>query len=85
MKPTQMPLRLPAQLHKELKLASKKEGLSLNQYALYILARFGTDPNNLHEHEKSARLWEVLRFWDESQLITKALTKSRKEYDATTP
>lgn len=84
-KPTQMPLRIPSQLHKELKIAAKKEGLSLNQYALFILTRFGIDPKNLHEYEKSARLWEVLRFWDESQLITKALKKSRKEYDATTP
>jgi len=32
-------LRLPKSLHKQLTIAAEKEGVSLNQYALYKLAR----------------------------------------------
>ncbi len=35
----QFKLRLPKSLHKELVLNSKKEGISMNQYCVYLLAR----------------------------------------------
>jgi len=35
----QLTLRLPGSLHEALKAAAAEEGLSLNTYALYILAR----------------------------------------------
>ena len=35
----QMPLRIPNELHESLKLASAHEGISLNQYCLYLLTK----------------------------------------------
>ena len=35
----QMPLRVPAELHRDIQAEAKRQGMSLNQYCLYLLAR----------------------------------------------
>jgi predicted HicB family RNase H-like nuclease len=40
----QFKLRLPKTLHKELAERSKKEGISMNQYCLYLLSRNNENP-----------------------------------------
>lgn len=40
----QFKLRLPKSLHKELSIKSKKEGISMNQYCLYLLSKNSSIP-----------------------------------------
>jgi hypothetical protein len=72
---TQMPLRIPASLHRSLKIAAKREGVSLNQYCLYLLAR----------HVKSDQDWDrekgeaLLTFLEEAQVMQAELAKGKKQ------
>jgi len=53
----QMPLRIPRSLHKRLKELSQREGVSLNQYCLFLLA--------LHAGEGEKRCH--IRLWAKTQ------------------
>jgi hypothetical protein len=71
--PRQMPLRLPASLHEELKAAASGEGLSLNQYCLYILARHGIH----HPSAQRRRGEDLLKFLAEANILQKEFGKGR--------
>jgi hypothetical protein len=66
---TQMPLRLPMSLHKTLKAAAAQEGVSLNQYCLYLLSRYTkTPPSQDQKHGET-----LLQFLEEAQLLQKEM------------
>lgn len=69
---TQMPLRLPASLHRTLKAAAAEEGVSLNQYCLYLLSRHVRSPL-LHEGQSGEAL---LQFLEEAHLLQKEMQGS---------
>lgn len=71
MKPTsaQMPLRLPVSLHHLLKEMADKEGVSLNQYCLYLLAKYSGGEHNL-QREKAESL---LKFLEEAQVFQREM------------
>lgn len=71
-KTNQMPLRIPTSLHQELKEEAAREGLSLNQYCLYILSRH----QNQSLLAKRHRAEDLLRFLTEAQALEQELTKS---------
>lgn len=48
-------LRIPKSLHRELVEEAEKEGVSLNQYALYRLAHYTPTPN----YETLQAIWEA--------------------------
>lgn len=69
----QMPLRIPHSLHRGLKDAAKAEGVSLNQYCLYLLAR-----NVTHPPTAATRKGEnLLAFLEEARLLQAELDKNR--------
>lgn len=68
-----MPLRVPRQLHEELKLLASLEGMSLNQYCLFLLSRFSTHPESM----ATQRAENLLRFWQESHLLQKAMSEKK--------
>lgn len=67
-----MPLRLPLSLHKELKAQAKKEGLSLNQYCLYVLARHQKDFSLANQH----RAENLLIFLAQAEALQKQWSKT---------
>lgn len=67
--PAQMPLRLPGTLHQALKEAASKEGVSLNQYCLYLLARHSGSEEVLNQKKGE----ELLRFLEEARALQKAM------------
>lgn len=71
--PRQMPLRLPASLHDQLKTAASAEGLSLNQYCLYLLARHGGES----PAARRRRGEDLLKFLAEAQILQKELEKEK--------
>jgi hypothetical protein len=71
--PRQMPLRLPAALHEDLKTAAAAEGLSLNQYCLFLLARHGGDS----AAARRQRGEELLKFLAEAQVLQRELEKQK--------
>lgn len=74
---TQMPLRLPRSLHFQLKAGALHEGVSLNQYCLYLLAA--------HARPVKAALTQkaedALRFIAQAQGFQRELEKGKKAYD----
>lgn len=70
---TQMPLRLPFSLHRDLKIGAESEGVSLNQYCLYLLARSFKKPEEI----KTKKLQETLNFLEQARLFQKQLKKNR--------
>lgn len=70
---TQMPLRLPFSLHQDLKIGAESEGISLNQYCLYLLARSFKEPEEI----KTKKLQETLTFLEQAQVFQKQLKKNR--------
>ena len=58
---TQMPLRVPRSLHQLLKEVAEQEGVSLNQYCLYLLSRYSQGQGN-----PSVRGEDLLRFLQEA-------------------
>ena len=44
----QFKLRIPKSLHKSLAEHSRAEGISMNQYCLYLLTKFDTEQGRLH-------------------------------------
>jgi hypothetical protein len=68
----QMPLRIPASLHEELKQAAENEGISLNQYCLYLLSRNLKTPKE-YQSQKGE---ELLRFLEEALVFQKELKPS---------
>lgn len=64
-----MPLRIPASLHTDLKRGAKEEGVSLNQYCLYLLARNLKHP----EGQAGQKLSELLCFLEEARLLQKEM------------
>ena len=71
---TQMPLRVPASLHQELKGVAAAEGTSLNQYCLYALARHGFD-TAVFKQKKGE---DLLRFLQEAQLLQAEFDKGKQ-------
>ncbi len=78
---TQMPLRVPEELHKDLKAAAAAEGLSLNQYCLYLLARHGARSEELARRKGE----ELLRFWEEAAVLQAQLEKDRESGSESAP
>ena len=70
-----MPLRVPGPLHDDLKSAAKTMHLSLNQYCLYILARYGTMTSEL----LTERAEKVLRFFEESNRFQKEVDRAHEK------
>lgn len=77
----QMPLRLPAELHEELKQAAAQQGLSLNQYCLFLLARYGLENKDWQRHKGEA----LLQFWQESQTMARQLKGPGLQAPSTPP
>ncbi|EKD42130.1 MAG: hypothetical protein ACD_73C00317G0003 [uncultured bacterium] len=75
----QMPLRVPASLHEILKSASETEGISLNQYCLYLLARHVPDSKVLMKKKGE----DLLIFLEEAHVFQKELDKNKKIYPQT--
>jgi len=75
MENAQMPLRLPKSLHQDLKFAAEAEGISLNQYCLYLL----TKHTATREQVLSARAEHLLRFLAEAHELQKELKSARKK------
>lgn len=69
---SQMPLRIPATLHEDLKKAAEEEGLSLNQYCLYLLARHCRRPGS----SQSDKLVKLVKFVAEAQAFQKEMRKN---------
>lgn len=69
----QMPLRIPASLHEELKENAAFEGVSLNQYCLYLLSR------NVISSQELMRLKaeKLFTFLEEAHVLQKELSKKR--------
>lgn len=70
---TQMPLRVPKSLHRDLKTAAKHEGVSLNQLCLYLLSKNLELPKNWMSQKGE----ELLVFLQEALLFQKELKKER--------
>ena len=70
---TQMPLRIPLSLHEDLKLTADSQGISLNQYCLYLLAK-NVPPLSVRLSQKAGAL---LNFLQEAQLMQAELEKHR--------
>ncbi len=70
----QMPLRIPRVLHRELKEAAVEQGLSLNQYCLYLLARYSPSPQKLQKKKGEA----LLNFLEEARIFQKELRSKNK-------
>ena len=68
----QMPLRLPVTLHRALKRAAEQEGVSLNQYCLFLLASRVPD-TMLKTDERRQRGEELLRFLTEAHALQQAM------------
>lgn len=68
---TQMPLRIPASLHVLLKEKAEGEGVSLNQYCLYLLSRHSGGEKDL-SREKAENL---MRFLEEAHLLQKEMRR----------
>lgn len=77
----QMPLRIPSSLHVLLKEAARAEGMSLNQYCLYLLAR----------HVPESQTWmtrkaeDLLTFLTEAQTFQKELKKGKTASPSSEP
>lgn len=73
---TQMPLRVPASLHKDLKKAAQAEGVSLNQYCLYLLAK------NMPQLKMamSQKGEELMLFLQEALIFQRALKGKREQF-----
>ena len=72
---SQILLRLPRQLHQDIKEAAETEGLSLNQYCLYLLARHTASK----EAQRSRKAESLLQFLAQAQTLQKEFEKSKKE------
>ena len=70
--PFQMPLRVPSDLHKDLKLAAEETGLSLNQYCLSLLSRHSPKPREIY----SKRLLKLLQFLEEAHQFQAEMKKA---------
>ncbi len=71
---SQILLRLPRELHQEIKRAAEIEGLSVNQYCLYLLARHTT----LKEDQMSRKAESLLQFLEQARVFQKELEKNKK-------
>lgn len=68
-----MPLRIPASLHQALKQAAYREGVSLNQYCLYLLAnQVGSEEAWMKKKGE-----DLLYFLEEAKVMQKEFDKSR--------
>ena len=85
--PHQFLLRLPREFHEELKRVAQAEGLSLNQYCLYLLARHSASS----ETQKTKKAESLFQFLEEAHAIqnefrkNKKITKTRPEPPLETP
>jgi hypothetical protein len=70
---TQMPLRIPQSLHADLKAAADDQGVSLNQYCLYLLTKHVPLPATLMTQKAE----ELLKFIQEAHGLQSELEKSR--------
>lgn len=68
----QMPLRVPGELHDDLKIEAKRRGMSLNQYCLYLLSRYTPKAKS----ELTERGEELLQFIAQAQFLQKNLGQS---------
>ena len=65
----QMPLRVPGELHGDLKIEAKRRGMSLNQYCLYLLSRHTPKAKG----ELTRRGEELLQFISQAHYLQKNL------------
>lgn len=72
---------MPASLHLLLKSAAQAEGMSLNQYCLYILARHVPDSQSWMRKKGE----DLLTFLVEAQIFQKELKKEEKISGAMQP
>lgn len=79
--PIQMPLRLPQTLHRLLKDAASREGISLNQYCLYLLARYSGGEESLNRKKGE----DLLRFLNEAQALQKAMKPKTAQIEPEPP
>lgn len=76
-----MPLRVPVSLHLSLKESARREGVSLNQYCLYLLARHsGADPDLNREKGEA-----LLRFLEEARILQRELRGHKKTSEEVKP
>lgn len=65
----QMPLRVPEELHRDIRLEARRKGMSLNQYCLYLLARHTPKA----KEELTQRGEELLKFIEQAGALQKGL------------
>jgi hypothetical protein len=69
----QMPLRLPVDLYQDLKQEAKSQGLSLNQYCLYLFARHVPQRKD-HLSQQGENL---LKFVQEAQTLQNSMQPTK--------
>jgi len=74
-KTSQMPLRIPSTLHTILKEMANLEGVSLNQYCLFLLA------NSVAHHDDwmKKKAENLLRFLEEGHLLQEQFSNQQKK------
>lgn len=72
---------MPSALHVDLKAAAKQEGMSLNQYCLYLLSRH--TPKS--QAAQSQRAEELLKFVVQAQKFQKELNPISMRYRKAVP
>lgn len=65
----QMPLRIPKSLHEDIKLAAAAEGVSLNQYCLYLLSKHVVDSKSYMQKKGE----DLFFFLEEAHQLQKEL------------
>lgn len=70
----QMPLRVPPELHEAIKKTAQAQGMSLNQYCLYVLARSVPLTQSLY----SQKAENLLSFVDDAHKLNLEMAKHRK-------
>jgi len=65
----QMPLRIPKDLHRDIRAEAKKRGMSLNQYCLFLLARHTPKA----KEKLSQRGEDLLQFIEQARVLQEKL------------
>ena len=66
-----MPLRIPVSLHEDLKKAAASEGVSLNQYCLYLLSRHVRSSRELMRSKAE----QLFTFLEEAHALQREINK----------
>ena len=70
----QMPLRSPISPHEALQAGCESEGVSLNQYCLYILSRYAANDQAISQKRGE----ELLQFLAQAQALQKELVGEKQ-------